>query len=169
MYPAEGPPDASHMDDSLSDHPPHALGGPGRSHRDAPPSLPRMAHSRAQLSTRPSRNRCHRSACRYSCLRRSEDTGWTRLGATEEAVTAKKRREIEAVALAYLTDVAPHDLDFRFDVVTIEIDAGRVVRCEHIEDAWRPSPPAVKQEAPDVRRGRSPRAGRSSHDRSPLQ
>ena len=36
--------------------------------------------------------------------------GW---GGPEEAVTAKKRQDI---------------------------DAGRVVRCEHIDDAWRPSP-----------------------------
>ena len=140
MDQAEGPPDASHMDDSLSDHPPHALGVRGEA------IAMRLLRSRGWLilehSYRLGRREIDVIARRADTLAFVEvktraGRGW---GAPEEAVTAKKRREIEAVALAYLTDAAPHDLDVRFDVVAIEIDAGRVVRCEHIEDAWRPSP-----------------------------
>ena len=61
--------------------------------------------------------------------------GW---GAPEEAVTARKQREIEAVARAYLLRTRARDTDVRFDVIAIEMEAGRMVRCEHIEDAWRP-------------------------------
>lgn len=60
--------------------------------------------------------------------------GW---GAPEEAVTARKRREIEIVARAFLARERPGDLDVRFDVVAIEFERGRMVRYEHIEDAWR--------------------------------
>jgi putative endonuclease len=61
--------------------------------------------------------------------------GW---GAPEEAITARKRRDIETVAQAYLALKQPKDIDIRFDVIAIEIAGQRVVRCEHIEDAWRP-------------------------------
>ena len=61
--------------------------------------------------------------------------GW---GAPEEAITALKRRDIETVAQAYLALKQPKDIDIRFDVIAIEIAGQRVVRCEHIEDAWRP-------------------------------
>lgn len=64
--------------------------------------------------------------------------GWG-YGDPQEAVTHKKRREIEAVARYYLARVGEPDVDVRFDVVAIVADAGRrVVTFTHIEDAWRP-------------------------------
>lgn len=63
--------------------------------------------------------------------------GW---GAPEEAVTARKRKEIEAVAQAYLVRTNPGNIDIRFDVIAIEINNGSVVRFEHLADAWRPDP-----------------------------
>jgi putative endonuclease len=63
-------------------------------------------------------------------------------GAPEEAVTRLKQREIEAVALEYLTRHRPGDVDVRFDVLSIVVGAdGRVERVEHLEDAWRPETP----------------------------
>ncbi|MDZ7779323.1 MAG: YraN family protein [Gemmatimonadota bacterium] len=60
-------------------------------------------------------------------------------GGPQAAVTRLKRREIEAVALDYLTRHVRWDAEVRFDVVAIRFDAsGRVGRVEHIEDAWRP-------------------------------
>jgi putative endonuclease len=60
-------------------------------------------------------------------------------GGPESAVTALKRREIEVVALEYLTRHVRDDVDVRFDVVAVRLLAdGRVVRVDHIEDAWRP-------------------------------
>ncbi len=62
-------------------------------------------------------------------------------GGPEGAVTWKKRREIEAVARAYLTRLPRLDLDIRFDVVAIVCDDSRqVLSYTHIEDAWRPDP-----------------------------
>jgi len=62
-------------------------------------------------------------------------------GAPEEAVTRLKRREIEAVAAAFLSD-RPHEGDVRFDTVGIVVDEWmRVVRLTHTEDAWRPEAP----------------------------
>lgn len=61
--------------------------------------------------------------------------GW---GTPEEAVTVRKRKEIEAVARAYLARTRPRDVDVRFDVIAIEINVGSVVRVEHLTDAWRP-------------------------------
>ena len=60
-------------------------------------------------------------------------------GPPEAAVTLLKRREIEAVALDYLTRHVTEDLDVRFDVVSVWlVGDGRAVRVHHIEDAWRP-------------------------------
>ncbi len=60
-------------------------------------------------------------------------------GPPQEAVTWKKRREIEAVARYYLARMRARDLDVRFDVVAIVTDAsGHVVELDHVEDAWRP-------------------------------
>ncbi len=61
-------------------------------------------------------------------------------GGPEGAVDALKRREIEAVAQAYLTRHDLRDVDVRFDVVAIVIGPGRRIRrLTHVEDAWRPS------------------------------
>jgi len=60
-------------------------------------------------------------------------------GRPEAAVTLLKRREIEAVALDFLTRHVRRDLQVRFDVVAVTLDpAGRSRTVEHIEDAWRP-------------------------------
>ena len=62
--------------------------------------------------------------------------GW---GTPESAVTRHKRREIEAVARDYLMRHARGWTEVRFDVVSIVTGPGRrVVRCDHVEDAWRP-------------------------------
>jgi putative endonuclease len=61
-------------------------------------------------------------------------------GAPEDAVTSRKRREIETVARDYLMRHVRDDVDVRFDVIAVMEGAGRrVLRCEHLEDAWRPS------------------------------
>jgi putative endonuclease len=61
------------------------------------------------------------------------------LGVPEDAVTWRKRREIEAVAQDYLLRHVREDVGIRFDVVAIVADRKRrIIRCEHIEDAWRP-------------------------------
>ena len=63
-------------------------------------------------------------------------------GAPEDAVTARKRREIEAVAREFLWRHRLCDVDVRFDVVAIEAGPGRrIVRIEHLQDAWRPDGP----------------------------
>ena len=63
-------------------------------------------------------------------------------GHPEEAVTWKKRREIEAVAAEYLVRSAFVDSPVRFDVIAIEVASdGRVTRLQHLEDAWRPGWP----------------------------
>ena len=63
-------------------------------------------------------------------------------GRPEEAVTWKKRREIEAVAAEYLVRHPSADRSVRFDVIAIEVSLrGCVTRFEHVEDAWRPGWP----------------------------
>ena len=63
-----------------------------------------------------------------------------RYGEPSEAVTWRKRREIEAVAADYLMRHIDDDVEVRFDVVSLVSAPGRrVLRCEHLEDAWRPS------------------------------
>jgi putative endonuclease len=60
-------------------------------------------------------------------------------GTPQEAITALKRREIEAVATDFLFRYRLEGVSVRFDAVAIEVDRGlRVVRVEHVEDAWRP-------------------------------
>ena len=59
-------------------------------------------------------------------------------GHPEEAVTWRKRREIEAVAEEYLVRNARSGNQVRFDVIAIEVAAdGRVTGLQHLEDAWR--------------------------------
>ncbi len=60
-------------------------------------------------------------------------------GYPQEAITALKRREIEAVASHFLIRHGLEGVSIRFDAMAIEVDRGsRVVRMEHLEDAWRP-------------------------------
>ena len=61
------------------------------------------------------------------------------VGSPEDAVTWRKRRDIEVVARDYLMRQLREDLGVRFDVVAIVADKRRrILRCDHIEDAWRP-------------------------------
>jgi putative endonuclease len=60
-------------------------------------------------------------------------------GAPQEAITALKRREIEAVATHFLARCRLEDVLVRFDALAIVVDRElRVARVEHVEDAWRP-------------------------------
>lgn len=59
-------------------------------------------------------------------------------GLPEEAVTLRQRRDIEMVAREFLVRRKILGPKVRFDVVAVEVVRGQVVRCEHIEDAWRP-------------------------------
>lgn len=60
-------------------------------------------------------------------------------GLPQEAITALKRREIEAVATHFLCRHRLEDVSVRFDAVAIQVDRElRVARLEHVEDAWRP-------------------------------
>jgi putative endonuclease len=60
-------------------------------------------------------------------------------GPPQEAITARKRREIETVARHYLARHGLQDAEVRFDAVAITVvrEEGRV-EIEHLEDAWRP-------------------------------
>jgi putative endonuclease len=63
----------------------------------------------------------------------------TQFGPPEASITSRKRREIEAVARDFLMRHRPRYLGVRFDAVAIVVGRGRrLVRYEHIEDAWRP-------------------------------
>ena len=60
-------------------------------------------------------------------------------GFPQEAITALKRREIEAVATHYLASRGLHGVSVRFDALAIEVDREcQVARVEHVPDAWRP-------------------------------
>jgi len=60
-------------------------------------------------------------------------------GPPEASVTWRKRREIETVARDFILRHPVGDLGIRFDVVAIVVGRGRrLLRYEHIEDAWRP-------------------------------
>jgi putative endonuclease len=63
--------------------------------------------------------------------------GGTGYGHPLEAITWKKRREIQRVALAWIDRYGlPGDV-YRFDAVGILLPAGGAPRIEHVEDAWR--------------------------------
>lgn len=54
-----------------------------------------------------------------------------------EAVTWKKRREIQQVAAAWIDRFGgPADV-YRFDAVAVTVRAGHDPVVEHVEDAWR--------------------------------
>lgn len=62
-------------------------------------------------------------------------------GPPQEAITALKRREIEAVASHFLARHELGDVEVRFDAVAVTVGVrpgSRVVGIEHLEDAWRP-------------------------------
>jgi putative endonuclease len=63
--------------------------------------------------------------------------GGTGYGHPLEAITWRKRREIQRVALAWIDRFGrPGDV-YRFDAVGILLPAGGAPRIEHVEDAWR--------------------------------
>lgn len=58
-------------------------------------------------------------------------------GKPEEAVTAKKRRHLEILALNYIKKYRISDCDFRFDVISVFFDKERLsYSIEYIEDAF---------------------------------
>ncbi len=61
-----------------------------------------------------------------------------RYGSPAEAVTWRKRREIEGVARWWTGRYSDPGLVYRFDVVGVEPDGRGGLRIEHLEDAWRP-------------------------------
>jgi len=58
-------------------------------------------------------------------------------GTPAEAVTWKKRREIESVARWWIGRHGNPELRYRFDVIGIRPDGHGQLTVEHMEDAWR--------------------------------
>ena len=56
-------------------------------------------------------------------------------GTPEESVTPAKKAKLIDLALAYIQDHHPRLSDWRIDVVAVEMNAGKVVRLELIENA----------------------------------
>ncbi|HEX5724616.1 MAG TPA: YraN family protein [Longimicrobiaceae bacterium] len=54
-----------------------------------------------------------------------------------EAVTLKKRREIQQVALAWVDRHGREGDTYRFDAVSVLVAGGGPPVVEHVEDAWR--------------------------------
>jgi putative endonuclease len=73
------------------------------------------------------------------------------MGSPEDAVTSKKRREIEVVPRDHLMRHPPEDVGVRFDVVAIVADERRhILRCDHIEDADALNPdPSARDDSLD--------------------
>ena len=62
----------------------------------------------------------------------------TGFGPPQEAVTARKRREIESVARWWIARHGEAHLSYRFDVVAVGPGPDGRLAIEHLEDAWRP-------------------------------
>lgn len=54
-----------------------------------------------------------------------------------EAITGKKRQEIESVARWWIERFGRAGLCYRFDAVAVEAPPGGALRIRHVEDAWR--------------------------------
>jgi putative endonuclease len=54
-----------------------------------------------------------------------------------EAITWKKRREIQQVAAGWIDRRAPGEVVFRFDAVAVTFARGAPPTVDHVEDAWR--------------------------------
>ena len=54
-----------------------------------------------------------------------------------EAITAKKRREIQQVAAAWMERHGRDGDVYRFDAVSVLVRAGGEPVIDHVEDAWR--------------------------------
>jgi putative endonuclease len=57
-------------------------------------------------------------------------------GRPEEAVTPGKQRQIRKIALGYVVDHPPGEVDCRFDVIAILFGEGNDYRLEHFKDAF---------------------------------
>ena len=55
-----------------------------------------------------------------------------------EAVTWRKRREIESVAAWWIARFGEAGVSYRFDAVSVETTPGGRAVVRHAEDAWRP-------------------------------
>jgi len=53
-----------------------------------------------------------------------------------EAITSRKRKEIEEVAAAWIAAFGRPDDSYRFDAVAVRLDRERP-EIHHVEDAWR--------------------------------
>jgi putative endonuclease len=54
-----------------------------------------------------------------------------------EAITARKRREVQAVAGAWIERFGADGDTYRFDAVAVLVEGGGEPLLEHVEDAWR--------------------------------
>jgi putative endonuclease len=61
-----------------------------------------------------------------------------RCGDPLEAITARKRAEIEEVARFWVERHGTPGLRYRFDAIAVRRDARGGLEVEHVEDAWRP-------------------------------
>lgn len=57
-----------------------------------------------------------------------------------EAVTRRKRREVESVARWWVERHGAPGLVYRFDAVAVEQGPDGRLRMHHVPDAWRPAP-----------------------------
>lgn len=125
-----------------SHHPPHALGRFGEAFAEA--YLVRNGWTVLERNYRFGRREVDlvvRAGALVAFVEVKTRAG-TGYGTPEDAVTRLKRREIEAVAREFLWRRRLDDVDVRFDVVAILAGPGRrVIRIEHLQDAWRPDAP----------------------------
>ena len=56
-----------------------------------------------------------------------------------EAITWRKRREVESVARWWIERFGSPGLRYRFDAVAVETGPNRALVVTHVEDAWRPA------------------------------
>ena len=57
-------------------------------------------------------------------------------GTPEEALTRRKARKLFSLAQAYLYQRRLEDVEWRIDLVAVEVDsAGELLRCEHVPNA----------------------------------
>lgn len=62
----------------------------------------------------------------------------SRCGDPLDAITPRKRGEIEAVARIWVSRHGVHGARYRFDAVAVREAADGSLEIEHVEDAWRP-------------------------------
>src|SRR5690606_15272505 len=65
-----------------------------------------------------------------------KNRGTKRFGHPFEAVGARKRREIEAVAESWIRQYGDSSLTYRFDAIAVLSSSSRAPAIEHLEDAW---------------------------------